>query len=154
MIDPRRAAIDRPEDHRAIAQLYRTLIDAWNRHSADEVACHFSSEAEFISGDGFSARGSEAILALLTQAFRDDSPVAMEIAEIRTRKTSFHVGVLQGCLRAVPPESGEHVPERAMVQTMVTSSEHGFWQIESFQSTEVRPGERPDLQSPFLGSAR
>ncbi|MFN0071065.1 MAG: SgcJ/EcaC family oxidoreductase [Chloroflexota bacterium] len=154
MIDPRRAAIDRPEHHQAIALLYRHFNEAWNRHDAESMARLFDDEAELISRDGRSAQGAAAILALLQLTFRDDATTTYVAAVTRMRKISFHVGVLHGCMSAIRPGETEIDPERAMLQTLVTSSETGEWQIASFQSTPVQLLERPDLLEALRGELR
>ena len=135
MIDPRRAAIDRPEDHIAIASLYLRFLDAWDRRDLSEVCDYFSAEAELIGADGRAARGGTAIRALLEQIFQVESSDSYAAVVTQTRKISFHVGVLHGCVAALRPGSPEVDPDSAVLQTLVTSSEYGSWLIESFQST-------------------
>lgn len=127
VIDPRRAAIDRPVDHQAMQALYRHIVELWNQRNAADLARCFDLEGELITPDGRSARGREAIHELLRAMFQDASVPRYAVEEARTRKISFHAGIL--CARVSAGDAG-HV-----VHSMVACSEYDEWLVELFQAS-------------------
>jgi uncharacterized protein (TIGR02246 family) len=64
------------EDERAIGDLVRDLIDAWNRCDAEAFAASFGASADYVSGLGDRVHGRDGIAGLVRRSAAL-SPVVM-----------------------------------------------------------------------------
>jgi uncharacterized protein (TIGR02246 family) len=125
--------------------LYRALLDAWNRRDATAFAQLFSPEGSIVGFDGSTANSSSEIESHLAPIFADH-PTAALVGKIRdVRQIGNDCFLIRAVASMIPPGKRHIMPERNTIQTLLASkSQDGSWQIEMFQNTPARFDGRPE----------
>ncbi len=132
------------EDAR-LRDLYRTLLDSWNRRDAHAFAVLFEVKGQVISFDGRHINGRTAIQAELNRIFTEHVP-AMYVARVReVRFPSPDLAILWAVAGMLPRGQNELDPAAHTIQTVVAVQRKEEWQIALFQHTPAQFRGRPDL---------
>lgn len=129
-----------------IKELYRRLIEAWNKRDASGMADLFVEEGEMIGFDGSIASGSKGIFSHLEPIFASypTPPFVSKIKDVRPLG-SANAAILRAIVGMVPPGREELEPSLNAHQTLVAVKVEDEWVIELFQNTPARYDGRPEL---------
>jgi uncharacterized protein (TIGR02246 family) len=135
------------KDIDAVRELYRGVLDAWNRRDAEAMTQLYAPKGGQVGFDGSVANGPDEILAHLQPVFADH-PTASFVAKVReVRLLGPDAALLRAVAGMVPPGQSDINPELNTIQTMVASrQDDGRWLVEMFHNTPAafhgRPHER------------
>ena len=137
-----------------VEQLYRDLIDAWNRRDAAGMAQLMSDAALVIGFDGSEMHGRDEVAATLDRIFADH-PTASYVTIVRdVRELSPDVAVLHAHVGMVPPGQSDVKPEVNAAQTLLAARGASGWRIELFQNTPAAYHGRPDAVQKLTAELR
>ncbi len=132
-------------DEIEVRELYRQMLDGWNKRSANAFAAPIAEDGDLIGFDGSQLIGKAEIISTLQQIFADH-PTAPYVSKIRgVRFLSPEVAVLRAIVGMVPPAQSDLDPKLNAIQTLVAAKRDGQWRIELFQNTPAQLHGRPDL---------
>lgn len=141
-------------DVTAISDLYRQLIDAWNRRDAADYAALFEEDANVVGFDGSQHKGRAGIEGDIGHIFADHQTAAY-VAKIRgVRLLAPEVGLLRAVVGMVPPGQTEFNPAANAIQTLVATRYDGQWRIVHFQNTPGQFHGRPELSEALTEELR
>ncbi len=111
-----------------VAVLFRRLLDAWNRRSAEDFAALFADDGSTVGFDGSQVNGRSEIAAHLATIFTDhQTPVYVgKVREVRLIAPG--VAILCAVSGPVPPGQSDINPALNSVQTLVATRRDGRWQ--------------------------
>ena len=132
-------------DETAVTNLYRRLLNAWNRHSASEFAGLFTRDANVIGFDGSQMNGRIEIAPELSRIFAGHETAEYVAIVKEVRLLPGDIAILRAATGMVPPGGSDINPAVNAVQTLVARKETAGWIIELFQNTPAQFHERPDL---------
>jgi uncharacterized protein (TIGR02246 family) len=133
-----------PAGERETRELYRQLLDAWDKRNARDFALLFTSDGSIVGFDGTQVFGQNEIGAHLTQIVTHHQ-TARYISIVReVRSLSDGVMLLSAVAGMVPPDKDDINPEVNAVQTMVAVKTAGAWKVALFQNTPAAFHGRPD----------
>ncbi len=132
-------------DEIEIRELYRQLLDSWNKRNAGAFAALFALDGYVIGFDGSQMSGQAEIAATLGQIFADHltAPYVNKVREVRL--LSPDVAVLRAVVGMVPPGQSDINPAVNAIQTLVAVRRDGIWSIALFQNTPAQFHGRPEL---------
>jgi uncharacterized protein (TIGR02246 family) len=132
-------------DEVEVRELYRQMLDGWNKRSAAAFAAPIAEDADLIGFDGSQLIGRAEIVSTLQQIFADHltAPYVSKIRNVRF--LSPEVAVLRAVVGMVPPGQSELDPNLNAIQTLVAARRDGQWRIVLFQNTPAQLHGRPDL---------
>jgi len=130
-----------------VREIYRRLIDGWNRHDAAAMAERLAEDALVVGFDGSQMVGRAQFEQELTRIFADHRTAAYVTKVRSVRMLGADAAVLHAVAGMVPPDGNEIMPDRKAVQTVVAAREDGTWWVTLFQSTPARFDGRPDLSA-------
>lgn len=134
--------------------LYETLIDWWNRRSAEDFAACFAEQGSIVGFDGTQVNGASNVVAHLTPIFADHpTPTYVTLVE-DVRTVAAGAVILRAVSGLVPPGQEDIVPELNAVQTLVAVARDGVWQAELFQNTPAQFHGRPELADALTSRLR
>jgi uncharacterized protein (TIGR02246 family) len=141
-----------------IRDLYRRLLDGWNRRDAVAMARVCAREGQYVGFDGSVMTGPAAIEAALRPIFADH-PTATYVSIVRS---VTWLGPEVALLRAVAgmraPGQERIMPERNVVHLLVAVREDGVWRVAQYQNTPAsfdgRPAEREALRAELEAEAQ
>ncbi len=137
-----------------VADLYRQLLDAWNRQNAAAFAALFDDTAVVIGFDGSQMNGRAEIESTLSEIFADH-PTALYIAKIRNiRLLTSDVAMLHAVVGMIPRGQSELNPKVNAHQTLIAVQMAGQWRIAQFQNTPAQFHGRPDLAEALTNELR
>lgn len=137
-----------------IRELYRQLLDSWNRREGKEMASFFSGTANLVGFDGSQVNGRAEIEAHVTQIFRDHqtAPYISKVREVRF--LTPEVAVLCGVVGMIPPGQTDLNPDVNAIQTLVALKQNGQWRVEVFQNTPAAFHGQPELSQALTDELR
>ncbi len=132
-------------DEIQVRELYRQLLDGWNKRSATAFAAPIADDGELIGFDGSQLIGRAEIITTLQQIFADHqtAPYVSKVKSVRF--LSPEVAVLRAIVGMVPPGQSDLDPNLNAIQTLVAAKRDGQWRIVLFQNTPAQLHGRPDL---------
>ena len=133
-------AANHSADEAAVRDLYRQLLDGWNRGSGDAFAAPFTGDGDLIAFDGTHFKGREDIAPFHQELFDrwlKGSRLVGEVEDVRF--LSPDVAVMHAVGSTVMRGKSKPSPERDSIQTLVAVRERGEWRLAAFQNTRVRP---------------
>ena len=138
-------AID-PAADLEIRELYRRLLEAWDKRNARDYALLFAPDGSIVGFDGTQIFGQAEIGAHLTQILTHHQ-TARYVAIVRqVRSISDGVTILSAVAGMVPPDKDDINPDVNAVQTMVAVKAGGGWKIAVFQNTPAFHGSPDDAK--------
>ena len=138
-----------------VEDLYRDLLDTWNRRDAKAMAALYGSKGSQVGFDGSTANGPAEIETLLKPIFADH-PTARFVAKVReVRALGTGAALLRAVAGMIPPGKTEIMPERNAVQTLVASRDgQGRWRVEMFHNTPAAFHGRPEESEKLTAELR
>jgi uncharacterized protein (TIGR02246 family) len=134
-----------PSEETAVSDLYKQLLDSWNRRDAAGFAALYDEDSEVIGFDGSQMFGRAEIELTLGQIFADHM-TATYVSKIRgVRFLAPGVAVLRAVVGMVPPGKEDINPDTNALQTLVAAKQEGQWRITLFQNTPAQFHGRPEL---------
>jgi uncharacterized protein (TIGR02246 family) len=136
-------AID-PAADRETRELYRRLLEAWDKRNARDYALLFAPDGNIVGFDGTQIFGQAEIGAHLTQILTHHQTSRYVTIVREVRSISDGVTILSAVAGMVPPDKDDINPDVNAVQTMVAVKTVGGWKIALFQNTPAAFHGGPD----------
>ena len=132
-------------DAAAVTELYKRLLQGWNRASADDFAAVFADDGVVVGFDGSEHVGREAIGAAMGRIFADHA-TATYVGKVRSvRLLGSEAAVLRAVAGMVPPGGSDIDPKLNVVQSLVATRPDGPWRAVLYQNTPAQLHGRPEL---------
>ena len=132
-------------DETALAELYRALLDAWNRRDAAGTAALFIEDAELIGFDGTQLKGRDAIEESQRQIFADHVTPTFVGKVLRSRRTGDGTALVRAISGGVPPGKDDIAPGLNNVQVLLASrAPGGRWLLDLYATTPAQFHGRPE----------
>lgn len=136
--------MDRSE-RESVLSLYRRLLEAWNRRSAEEFAAAFAEDGHAVGFDGSPLDGQAEIASTLRGIFAGH-PTAAYVAKVReVRELRPGVTLVRAVVGMVPPGRAELNPAVNAVQSVIVLGRGPDARIALLQSTPAAFHSRPEL---------
>jgi uncharacterized protein (TIGR02246 family) len=127
-----------------VRELYRKLLEAWDKRNARDYAMLFTPDAILVGFDGTQVFGQADIGAHISEVFSHHQ-TARYVSIVRgVRAVTGEVVALSAVAGMVPPNKTDINPEVNAVQTMVAARRGSVWQVALFQNTPAAFHGRPD----------
>src|ERR671913_1065618 len=134
-----KTTVNRLGDEEAVRNLYRELMDGWNRGSGEAFAAVFTKDGDLVAFDGTHFEG-RAEIALFHQELFDkwlkDTRLVGRVKDVRF--LSSDVAVMHAVGSTVMRGKTEPAPERDSIQTLIATRQSGEWRLAAFQNTRLR----------------
>ena len=131
-------------DGDAVREVYRRLLEAWNRRSAAEFGGLFAGDGLLVGFDGSQVPGGE-VAEHLGPIFADH-PTARYVAKVRQVRVLAPGTVLLVAIAGMAPPGRDVLsPAAHAVQTLLAARTGPSWQILLFQNTPAQYHGRPEL---------
>ena len=134
----------------AVRDVYRQLMDAWNRGSGAEFAAVFTVDGHLVGFDGTHLEGRQEIASFQQELFDkwlQGSRLVGQVTDVRLLGPD--TAVLHAVGGTVLRGKRAPAPERDSIMTLVvTRQAEGDWRLAAFQNTRLRimgAGARPFL---------
>lgn len=132
------------EEAEAVREVYRRLLAAWNRRSADEFAELFAEDGLLVGFDGSQTPGG-AVAGHLGPIFADH-PTAAYVAKVRmVRPLGGGTVLLVATAGMAPPGRTVLSPAANAVQTLIAVRDGAGWRVVLFQNTPAQYHGHPEL---------
>jgi uncharacterized protein (TIGR02246 family) len=138
----------------AVRELFRELLDCWNRRDAAGFAELFEEDGFSVGFDGSQMDGRAEIAAAIGEIFADHVTAAY-VGKIRTvRFLAPEVALLRAVSGMVPPGQSDLNPATNTVQSLIAVGRGGRWQIAGYQNTPAQFHGRPWLAEALTDELR
>ncbi|MEA2706879.1 MAG: hypothetical protein QOH22_1667 [Gemmatimonadaceae bacterium] len=124
-----------PTADKETRDLYRQLLEAWDKRNARDFALLFAPDGGIVGFDGTQVFGQAEIGAHLTQILTHHQTARYVSIVREVRSLSDGVTILSAVAGMVPPDKDDINPEVNAVQTMVAVKTSGARRIALFQNT-------------------
>ena len=142
------------ESERATRELYRQLLEAWNKRNARNYALLFASDGSLVGFDGTQVFGQLDVGAHLSEVFSHHQTATYVSIVREVRSLADGVTILSANAGMVPPGKDDINPDVNAVQTMVAVRKNDAWKIALFQNTPSALHGRPDAQKKLTEELR
>ncbi|MGH7604211.1 MAG: SgcJ/EcaC family oxidoreductase [Gemmatimonadaceae bacterium] len=127
-----------------VRELYRRLLETWDKRNARDFALLFAPDAGLVGFDGTQKFGQLEIGAHVSEIFtRHQTPKYVAVVRA-VRSVTPDVAILSAVTGLVPPDKDDIDPDLNAVQTMVAVKKGDVWKITLFQNTPAALHEKPD----------
>jgi len=131
-------------DVAGVAELYESLLKAWNESDARKYSGLFADDASLVGFDGTCVETPGAIEEHLAHIFGDHR-VARYVWIVREiRPLGSTAALLRAVVGMVPPGEVELAPPANAIQSLVAIEDSGSWRIAHFQNTPAAFHGRPE----------
>lgn len=131
---------NRVADEAAVRDLYRELMDGWNRGSGEAFASAFTGDGDLVAFDGTHFEGRGEIAPFHQELFDKWLKGSRLVGKVKdVRFLSPDVALMHAVGSTVMRGKSEPSPERDSIQTLVAIRQDGQWRLAAFQNTRVRP---------------
>ncbi len=127
-------SIDSTTD-RETRELYRQLLEAWDKRNARDFALLFAPDGSIVGFDGTQVFGQAEVGAHLSEIFSHHQTARYVSIVREVRSLSEGATILSAVAGMVPPDKGDINPEVNAVQTLVAVKTGGAWKVALFQNT-------------------
>jgi uncharacterized protein (TIGR02246 family) len=139
-------------------ELYRQLLETWNKRNARDFALLFAPDGNIVGFDGTQAFGQIEIGAHLSEVFSHHQTARYVSIVREVRAITDGATILSAVAGMVPPDKDDINPEVNSVQTIVAVRKSGTWKIGLFQNTPAayhgRPGDAKKLTEELRAALR
>ncbi|MEA2761182.1 MAG: hypothetical protein QOD47_466 [Gemmatimonadaceae bacterium] len=132
------------EADREVRELYRQLLEAWDKRNARDFALLFAADGNIVGFDGTQVFGQAAVGAHLSEIFSHHQTARYVSIVREVRFLAEGVTILSAVAGMVPPDKDDINLEVNAVQTMVAVKTGGAWKVALFQNTPAALHGRPD----------
>ena len=129
---------------RETRDLYRQLLDTWNKRNARDFALLFAPNGNIVGFDGTQVFGQLDVGAHLSEVFSHHQTARYVSIVREVRSLTEGATILSAVAGMVPPGKDDINPELNSVQTMVAVRRSGALRIALFQNTPAALHGRPD----------
>lgn len=133
-----------PAAERDTRELYRQLLEAWDKRNARDFALLFAPDGNIVGFDGTQVFGQADIGAHLSEIFSHHQTARYVPIVREVRSLTEGAAILSAVAGMVPPDKVDIDPDVNAVQTMVAVRTSGAWKIALFQNTPAAFHDRPD----------
>jgi uncharacterized protein (TIGR02246 family) len=127
-----------------VRELYRKLLEAWDKRNARDYAMLFAPDAILVGFDGTQVFGQKDIGAHISQVFSHHQ-TARYVSIVRgVRTVTSDVMALSAVTGMVPPDKTDIKPDVNAVQSMVAVRRGSDWHVALFQNTPAAFHGRPN----------
>ena len=133
-----------PTADRETRELYRQLLQAWDKRNARDFALLFAPDGSIVGFDGTPVFGQAEIGAHLTQILTHHQTARYVSIVREVRSLADGVTILSAVAGMVPPDKDDINPDVNAVQTMVAVKTGGAWKVALFQNTPAALHGKPD----------
>jgi uncharacterized protein (TIGR02246 family) len=124
-----------PAADRETRELYRRLLEAWDKRNARDFALLFAPDGNIVGFDGTQVFGQAQVGAHLSEIFSHHQ-TARYVAIVReVRALSDGATILSAVAGMVPPDKDDIDPNVNAVQTLAAVKTGGAWKVALFQNT-------------------
>ena len=128
-----------------LLSVYKRLLEAWNRHSAEDFAALFASDGNSIGFDGSQMDGRAQIQAELQRIFSDHETAAY-VAKVReVRELRPMVTLVRAVVGMIPPGQSQLNPAANAIQSVVIVEKEGEFKIALLHNTPAAFHGRTEL---------
>ena len=134
-----KATVNRIADEEAVRDLYRELMDGWNRGSGEAFAAVFAEDGDLVAFDGTHFEGREEIAPFHQELFdkwMKDTRLVGRVKDVRF--LSSDVALMHAVGSTIMRGKTAPSPERDSIQTLVATRQNGEWRLAAFQNTRLR----------------
>ena len=129
---------------RETRDLYRQLLETWNKRNARDFALLFAPNGNIVGFDGTQVFGQLDVGAHLSEVFSHHQTARYVSIVREVRSLTEGATILSAVAGMVPPGKDDINPELNSVQTMVAVRRSGALRIALFQNTPAALHGRPD----------
>jgi uncharacterized protein (TIGR02246 family) len=129
---------------RETRELYRQLLETWNKRNARDFALLFATDGNIVGFDGSLVFGQTEIGAHLSEIFSHHQTARYVSIVRQVRALTSEATILTAVAGMVPPDKDDINPEVNAVQSLVAVRKSGVWKIELFQNTPAAFHGRPE----------
>src|SRR3981081_1967431 len=125
-------------------ELYRQLLEAWDKRNARDFALLFAPDGSIVGFDGTQVFGQIEVGAHVSEVFshHQTSRYVSIVREVRSLIEG--ATILSAVAGMVPPDKDDINPDVNAVQTLVAVKKGGAWKVALFQNTPAALHGRPD----------
>ena len=141
-----------------VRELYRKLLETWDKRNARDYAMLFAPDAILVGFDGTQVFGQADIGAHISEVFSHHQ-TARYVSIVRgVRAVTDDVVALSAVAGMVPPNKTDIDPEMNAVQTMLAARRGSDWHVALFQNTPAafhgRPNDAKALTEELRGALK
>jgi uncharacterized protein (TIGR02246 family) len=135
----KKTTVNRAADESAVRDLYRELMDGWNRGSGEAFAAVFTEDGDLIGFDGTHFEGRAEIATFHQELFDKWLKGTRLVGRVKdVRFLSPDVALMHAVGSTVMRGKSRPSPERDSIQTLVATRQSGEWRLAAFQNTRLR----------------
>ena len=133
-----------PTTDRETRELYRQLLEAWDKRNARDFALLFAPDGSIVGFDGTQVFGQAGVGAHLSEVLSHHQTARYVSVVREVRSLSEGATILSAVAGMVPPDKDDINPEVNAVQTLVAVKTGGAWKVALFQNTPASLHGRQD----------
>jgi uncharacterized protein (TIGR02246 family) len=134
-----KTSVNRDADEEAVRDLYRELMDGWNRGSGEAFAAVFAEDGDLVAFDGTHFEGREEIAPFHQELFDKWMKGTRLVGWVKdVRFLSPDVALMHAVGSTIMRGKTAPSPERDSIQTLVAVRQDGQWRLAAFQNTRLR----------------
>jgi uncharacterized protein (TIGR02246 family) len=134
-----KTTVNRVADEAAVRDLYRELMEGWNRGSGEAFAAVFTDDGDLVGFDGTHLKGRAEIATFHQELFDKWMKGTRLVGQVKdVRFLSSDVALMHTVGSTVMRGKTEPAPERDSIQTLVATRQSGEWRLAAFQNTRLR----------------
>ena len=131
---------NRVADVEAVRDLYRELMDGWNRGNGEDFAAVFAEDGDLVAFDGTHFEGRAEIAPFHQELFDKWMKGTRLVGRVKdVRFLSPDVALMHAVGGTVMRGKSAPTPERDSIQTLIATKRGGEWRLAAFRNTRVRP---------------
>jgi uncharacterized protein (TIGR02246 family) len=133
-----------PAADRETRELYRQLLEAWDKRNARDFALLFAPDGSLVGFDGTQVFGQAEVGAHLSEIFSHHQTARFVSIVREVRSLIEGATILSAVAGMVPPDKDDINPDVNAVQTVVAVKQAGALKVALFQNTPAALHGRPD----------
>jgi uncharacterized protein (TIGR02246 family) len=133
-----------PAADRETRELYRQLLEAWDKRNARDFALLFAPDGSLVGFDGTQVFGQAEVGAHLSEIFSHHQTARYVSIVREVRSLIEGATILSAVAGMVPPDKDDINPDVNAVQTVVAVKKAGALRVALFQNTPAALHGRPD----------
>jgi len=145
---------DQTQSESQVQELYRDLLDAWNKRDAQAFAALYEEDGNQIGFDGSQMNGQAEIEAHLRQIFSDHM-TATYVGKVREiRFLNEETAILRSVVGMIPHGQTDINPATNAIQSLVAVKRGGQWRVALFHNTPAAFHGRPEAAAELTEELR
>jgi uncharacterized protein (TIGR02246 family) len=133
-----------PAADRETRELYRQLLEAWDKRNARDFALLFAPDGNIVGFDGTQVFGQAEVGAHLSEILSHHQTARYVSIVREVRSLTDGATILSAVAAMVPPDKDDIDPAVNAVQTLIAVRKGGGWKVALFQNTPAALHGRPD----------